>query len=163
MTDSMSPQKKLQRLKDRAARLLAMRDHSEQELRNKLLRTDNRDPGQEVSASQVEEVINWCHEHNWLNDEHFASRYIQSRARKGYGPQRISQELMQKGIPREMVNAALAASDLDWTSLAREQAFRKAGADLPVEFADKIKLQRFLLYRGYYMEDIQDLYRNFPE
>ncbi|CDL25950.1 Regulatory protein RecX [Escherichia coli ISC7] len=30
-------------------------------------------------------------------------------------------------------------------------------------FSEKVKIQRFLLYRGYLMEDIQDIWRNFAD
>lgn len=159
MNDSMSPQKILLRLKDRATRLLAVRDHSEHELRAKLMCTDIKDAEITVSAVQVEEVIAWCHEQRWLDDRQFAGRYLQSRARKGYGPQRISQELAQKGISRNTVNQVLAECKIDWVAAARNQAERKVCGSLPTEYAQKVKLQRFLLYRGYYSEDIQNLYR----
>lgn len=163
MTEITDEKKTLQRLKDRAARLLATRDHSEHELRNKLMRTDFQDDPPAVSTALVAQVIDWCYEHQWLNDKQFAERYIASRARKGYGPQRIQQELAQKGIVRTLVKGALAVSEVDWSAAAFGQVERKFGLPLPKSFPEKARLQRFLLYRGYYMEDIQDLYRNFSE
>jgi regulatory protein len=50
--------------------------------------------------------------------------------------------------------------DIDWCELAREQAQRKFGEPLPVAFAEKVKVQRFLLSRlftGRYSE----IWRNF--
>ncbi|HRM41740.1 MAG TPA: RecX family transcriptional regulator, partial [Escherichia coli] len=47
--------------------------------------------------------------------------------------------------------------------LARDQATRKYGEPLPTVFSEKVKIQRFLLYRGYLMEDIQDIWRNFAD
>jgi regulatory protein len=43
-----------------------------------------------------------------------------------------------------------------------KQAQRKYGEPLP-PFAEKVKIQRFLLYRGYLMEDIQEIWRNFAD
>lgn len=45
--------------------------------------------------------------------------------------------------------------DIDWCALARDQATRKYGEPLPTVFSEKVKIQRFLLYRGYLMEDIR--------
>ncbi|MBA1839875.1 regulatory protein RecX, partial [Escherichia coli] len=83
--------------------------------------------------------------------------------RKGYGPARIRQELNQKGISREATEKAMSECDIDWCALARDQATRKYGEPLPTVFSEKVKIQRFLLYRGYLMEDIQDIWRNFAD
>lgn len=64
-------------------------------------------------------------------------------------------ELSQKGIARQVVDRAMRECDIDWVSLAGEQAQRKYGEPLPSAFTEKVKVQRFLLYRGYLMEDIQ--------
>jgi regulatory protein len=37
--------------------------------------------------------------------------------------------------------------EIDWAVLAREQAIRKYGEPLPVDFSDKVKVQRFALSR----------------
>ncbi len=47
--------------------------------------------------------------------------------------------------------------------LCQEQAQRKYGEPLPSAFTGKVKVQRFLLYRGYLMEDIQEIWRNFAD
>lgn len=64
-------------------------------------------------------------------------------------------ELSQKGIARQVVDRAMRECDIDWVSLAVEQAQRKYGEPLPSAFTEKVKVQRFLLYRGYLMEDIR--------
>ncbi|MGS9164636.1 recombination regulator RecX, partial [Salmonella enterica subsp. enterica serovar Infantis] len=50
-----------------------------------------------------------------------------------------------------------------WSEMAREQAVRKYGEPLPSNCSEKVKVQRFLLYRGYLMDDIQQIWRNFAE
>lgn len=72
-------------------------------------------------------------------------------------------ELSQKGIARQVVDRAMRECDIDWVSLAREQAQRKYGEPLPSAFTEKVKVQRFLLYRGYLMEDIREIWRNFAD
>jgi len=153
------------RLCDRAVRLLAMRDHSEHELRRKLSAPSFNNaafskPQDDTaySAEDIEQVIAWCYEQNWLNDSQFASRFISSRSRKGYGPQSIRQALQQKGIDRETQQEAFCACDIDWSQLALETAERKFGHPLPAEWEKRVKVQRFLLYRGFFMEDIKNIY-----
>lgn len=154
------------RLLDRAVRILAVRDHSEQELRRKLAAPVMSKNGPEAIDATQEDydcVIAWCYEHSYLDDSRFVLRFIASRSRKGYGPARIRQELNQKGIARETTEQAMRECDVDWVEQAREQAIRKYGEPLPREFSEKIKIQRFLLYRGFLMEDIQEIWRNFTE
>ena len=157
------------RLLDKATRILAMRDHSEHELRRKLATPSAfaakfaKEDEPEIAQEDIDKVIAWCYEHRWLDDVQFASRFIASRSRKGYGPQRIRQELKQKGIDRDIGESAMMACDIDWQPLARELAERKFGTPLPTEWQAKAKVQRFLLYRGFFMEDIQEIWRNFAD
>lgn len=158
MTESTSRRPAYARLLDRAVRILAVRDHSEQELRRKLAAPIMGKNGPEeidATAEDYERVIAWCHEHGYLDDSRFVARFIASRSRKGYGPARIRQELNQKGISREATEKAMRECDIDWCALARDQATRKYGEPLPTVFSEKVKIQRFLLYRGYLMEDIR--------
>lgn len=164
-------------LLSRAMRLLSQRDHSESELRRKLVAqpfsakgnwgkrtnsegdkvTDNIDP------KVIDQVIAYCYQHDWLDDSRFATSYINSRSRKGYGAQRIRSELMQKGVDKERIQAAFEISEIDWCRLAKEVAQRKFSEILPVEWKEKAKVQRYLLYRGFFQEEIQSIYNDFAE
>ena len=141
---------------NRAMRLLAQRDHSETELRLKLA-------AQDVSEEDVEQAIAYCHEHHWLDDRRFAERYLVMRSQKGYGVQRIQQELGMKGIARELIHDAFASSDIDWCALAKQTAHRKFGQTLPQEWKEKAKVQRFLLYRGFFQEEIYAVFSNLSD
>ncbi|WP_437887201.1 recombination regulator RecX [Phytobacter sp. V91] len=154
------------RLLDRALRILAMRDHGEAELRRKLtapVMSKNGPEKIDVSQQDLDNVIGWCAENHYLDDDRFARQFIASRSRKGYGPARIRQELGQKGVSRETCESAMRDCEIEWSERAREQAERKYGTPLPTQFADKVKVQRFLLYRGYLLEDIQEIWRNFND
>ncbi|WAD30968.1 recombination regulator RecX [Citrobacter braakii] len=166
MTEATSRRSAYSRLLDRAVRILAMRDHSEQELRRKLAAPVMGKNGPEdidATPEDYDKVIAWCIESRYLDDDRFVQQFISSRSRKGYGPARVRQELNQKGISREAVERAMRECEIDWAGLAHAQAIRKYGEPLPVDFSDKVKVQRFLLYRGYLMEDIQAIWRNFDD
>ena len=166
MTEPSSRRSGYARLLDRAIRILAMRDHSEQELRRKLVApvmSKNGPEALDATPDELEQVVAWCIENRYLDDNRFVGQFIASRSRKGYGPARIRQELSQKGIARQVVDQAMRECDIDWVSLAREQAQRKYGEPLPSAFTEKVKVQRFLLDRGYLMEDIQEIWRNFAD
>ncbi|HFK3785231.1 TPA: recombination regulator RecX [Klebsiella oxytoca] len=166
MTETSSRRSDYARLLDRAIRILAMRDHSEQELRHKLaapVMSKNGPEALNVTPEEVDNVVEWCIENRYLDDDRFVGQFIASRSRKGYGPARVRQELKQKGISRETIESAMRDCEIDWAQLAKEQAQRKYGEPLPIVFAEKVKIQRFLLYRGYLMEDIQEIWRNFAD
>lgn len=166
VTESSPRRSGYARLLDRAIRILAMRDHSEQELRRKMaapVMGKNGPEALDVTPEEVDRVVGWCIENRYLDDQRFVRQFIASRSRKGYGPARIRQELNQKGIAREESERAMRECEIDWALLAKEHAQRKYGDPLPTVFAEKVKIQRFLLYRGYLMEDIQEIWRNFAD
>ncbi|EHD20440.1 MULTISPECIES: recombination regulator RecX [Brenneria] len=154
-----------------AMNVLSVRDHSEVEIRRKLAAYQHRAvtaeaDADEMAACSVEEIesaIAYCTDHGWLDDERFARRYIRGRSLKGLGMQRIRAELRQKGIDKAIIAAALAECDIDWCELAKSAAERKFGPLLPVEWKEKAKLQRYLLYRGFSHEEIQSIYANFSD
>ncbi|KEY58202.1 recombination regulator RecX [Serratia sp. DD3] len=157
----------------RVMRWLSQRDHSEAELRRKLavppgvenLRFGAAkrpvEPTAPIDPAMIERLIAYCYQHNWLDDRRFADSFIASRSRKGYGAQRIVSELVQKGVEKEIVQAALAECPIDWCELARKVALHKFGDPLPVEWKEKAKVLRYLLYRGFFQEEIQSIYRDF--
>ncbi|WP_304168887.1 recombination regulator RecX [Lonsdalea britannica] len=151
-----------------AMNVLAVRDHSETELRRKIaafLYSSSEENGDDSIAvdQEIEQAIAYCAEYGWLDDKRFAQRYISSRSRKGYGVQRIRSELSQKGVDKSTQSDALRASDVDWYQLVQQVAERKFGYPLPTEWKEKAKVQRYLLYRGFSHDEIQSLYTNFSD
>ncbi len=118
---------------------------------------------EEIPEEHVQTVIDYCYQHHWLDDAKFASRYISGRSHKGYGAQRIRSELLQKGVDKETIQVALENTDVDWCVLARDLAVRKFGENLPTDWKEKSKVLRYLLYRGFFQEEIQSIYRDFDD
>ncbi|WP_034916536.1 regulatory protein RecX [Erwinia sp. 9145] len=160
------------RFLDRAIRILAMRDHSEAELRRKLslsaeraatfAKTQSREP-EPLSPELLERVVAWCYENHYLDDARFTGRFVVSRSRKGYGPQRIRMELGQKGVDKALADQALNEADIDWAKRAFEVAERKFGLPFPTEWKEKAKVQRYLMSKGFFSEDIREIFSNFDE
>ncbi len=116
-----------------------MRDHSEQELRRKLVApvmSKNGPEALDATPDELEQVVARCIENRYLDDNRFVGQFIASRSRKGYGPARIRRELSQKAL-RAVVDRAMRKCDIDWVSLAGEQAQRKYGEPLPSAFTEK--------------------------
>ncbi len=153
-------------LLDRATRLLAQRDHSVQELKEKIRlsvwRSQQREGSEHTAVDEdaLADVIAWCEENGWLDDDKFTRLFIKSRSNNGYGPQRIRQDLQQKGVTRDLINQGLAESDIDWQQQAEDVARKKYAHKWPTDAREKAKLQRFLHSRGFLMEDIRSVFIN---
>ncbi len=101
MTEPSSRRSGYARLLDRAIRILAMRDHSEQELRRKLVApvmSKNGPEALDATPDELEQVVAWCIENRYLDDNRFVGQFIASRSRKGYGPARIRQSSARKAL-----------------------------------------------------------------
>ena len=70
-------------------------------------------------------VVAWCYEHHYLDDDRFASRFLASRGRKGYGPARIRQELQSKGLDADTV-----ASEGSWDAATAATGAVLDGVDM---------------------------------
>lgn len=153
-------------LLDRAMRLLAQRDHSVHELANKIrlsLKRSEQRQGEAIPLDEeaLQQVISYCQENQWLDDQRFAERFIMSRSRNGYGPQRIQQDLQQKGLERDDIRQALNDAEVDWQEQASEVVRKKYGDSGPDELKEKAKAQRFLHSRGFLLTDIRAVLANF--
>ncbi|MDU2023663.1 MAG: recombination regulator RecX, partial [Leclercia adecarboxylata] len=74
MNESPARRPAYNRLLDRAVRILAVRDHSEQELRRKLaapVMSKNGPEAIDATAEDYDRVVAWCYEHSYLDDTRF--------------------------------------------------------------------------------------------
>ncbi|MBF1221524.1 MAG: regulatory protein RecX, partial [Haemophilus parainfluenzae] len=87
--------------------LLARREYSEFELRNKMQE-------KAFTEDEIDETIAYCQKKNWQNDKRFAENYLHTRSQRGYGANRIKQELRQlKGVSSDVINEALTESEIN--------------------------------------------------
>jgi regulatory protein len=131
-----------------AMRLLARREHSCQELKQKLQHKG-------FDAALVEKVTAQLHQEGLLSDARFAESYLRSRCNKGYGPIRIQQELKQRGTSQEIISAAVIQDDPEWFELARRVREKRFGKALPDSMPERMKQQRFLQYRGFNQQQLK--------
>lgn len=160
-------------LLDRALHILTLRDHSEAELRRKLATPPvarqrfNQRQGSgaqdtpAVTDAEIATVIDYCQQNDWLDDGRFALRYVTSRSKKGYGEQKIRMELLQKGVSRDIIDHAFSEVGIDRPAQAQEIAWKKFGQPLSPDRDEKIKVQRYLLSRGFSYDEIRSIYINF--
>ena len=97
------------RAKEKALYLLEHRPHSKRELEDKLARTVGREAAGHA-AGRMEEL-------GLIDDADYAHRLAEDLARKGFAAPRIRQELLRRGIGRE-----LAAGEAERAAAAPEDA-----------------------------------------
>lgn len=145
--------------------LLARREHSRQELYQKLLR---RFSGQ---SDQIEIEIDRLTAEGLQSDERLAEAFIRARSSKGQGPVKIRSELRQKGVDDDAISLAMDASEIDWFEIAREVADRKFRLSEPAApsadetetgfgtaMREKARVSRFLQQRGFSFDHISNLF-----
>jgi regulatory protein len=128
-----------------AMNLLARREHSVRELRNKLKRrfSDEVVIDEQISRLTLERL---------QSDARFAESYARQRADKGYGPVRLREELRERGVTEAEVDVALEQLKVDWRVLATRVMQKKFGLDAPVDIKEKARRARFMQYRGFAVE-----------
>lgn len=105
----------------------------------------------DLSVNAVEGIIEGMLRHGYLDDARLAEQLIHAATtRKGQGRRAISQALSQRGIPRDVVDAALETLPDDDADRALEYAHQKARTmrDLDRETALR-RLSGQLARRGY--------------
>ncbi len=147
---ALKSQDTVEKAKDSAYRLISLRPRSIAEIQRSLHKK-----GYEPEV--IEQVINRLVELDFLNDETFAQYWVEQRDTfKPRSHMALRQELMQKGVSRDIIDQALTASDE--TASARAAAEKKAKqlTRYPEEEFKK-KLGQFLQRRGYQYALIKEL------
>ncbi len=130
-----------------AVALLARRDLSSAELRERL---GTRGFGPEATAAALAELA----AEGALNDERYAHNYVAYHAGRGRGPIRIGTDLRARGLPQELIEAALESGP-DWRAAAAAVRARRFGKAAPANWREKARQARFLQYRGFSADHIR--------
>jgi len=153
----------LQKAIGSGCRMLAIREHSEKQIRTKLLKKG-------FSKPIVNLCIDYLLEHDWLSESRFCNAFIRSRANKGQGLQRIVAELNQQQIAQSIIKQELAIEEIDWQSICETTLLKKLsvfpaidknnldGANqylARINIKELKKLENFLRYRGFSNEEIK--------
>ncbi|HTO20717.1 MAG TPA: recombination regulator RecX [Pseudomonas sp.] len=131
--------------------LLAQREHGRIELARKLRRRG-------ATPELIDSALDRLAEEGLLDESRYLESFIAARARAGYGPLRIREELAQRGLPREAIEQALGECGVDWAEQLNELWQRRFGVR-PQDPKERARQGRFLAYRGFSMEQISRLLR----
>lgn len=138
--------------------LLARREHSRAELRQKLQLRD-------YDTSEIELALNELVHQGLQSDARFAEQYIQFRSNRGYGPHHIRAELSARGVGDADIQEQMQYYDQSfWEDCCEKVLLKKFAAIAPEDYAAKIKRLKFLQYRGFSVEMankcVENVYEN---
>ena len=132
--------------KQKALSLLDRRDYSRAELLQKLAEKGYTDA---AAADAVDRLV----ELGFVDDARYAPIVVRHYAAKGYGAQRVRDELRRRGIPKELWDAAMAEMPAQDETVDRLLRARLRGAD-PGDRAACKRAADALLRRGYGWDEI---------
>ena len=127
---------------NKALDLVSRREHSRHELMQKL---DKRYPN---TTPIIEDVLDKLENNKILDDERFAEMYLNSRARKGFGPKKIEMELHSKKVDSFFISNAVEAYE-SWLENAQRELKKKFKDQKPTDYQSKMKQKQFLFTRGF--------------
>lgn len=147
--------------------LLARREHSFQELIQKLSRKlaiKNIQAQQSLAENAFQALIyrqvKILADENLQSDDRFIESFINGRKAKGQGPLRIRRDLLQKGLAAQKVDLFLDEQAEQWFELA-DHVYRKKYTDKNSDnYQEKSRRSRFLIYRGFSSEQVQAVIGN---
>ena len=153
-------------IKVRALQWLAQREHSRDELRDKLLRLLRRSDALQAAlaaaaddapvdvagasaqadpASEVEALLQWLEVRGYLSEARFVESRVNARQAR-YGNQRIRQELKQHGVTLDAeTQQTLSRSEYDRALVVWRKKFGAPGEDAGA----RVRQMRFLAGRGF--------------
>ncbi len=125
-----------------AIRLLARREHSREELRQKMRARGFTD-------ATIEPTLDALEAENCLSATRFAEAYTNARIDAGFGPLRIEAELRQRGIDPDTIAATFHILQIDWSTVAQRQYHKRFGNEPPKDHKARAARWRYLAQRGF--------------
>jgi regulatory protein len=144
-------------LKVRAVALLARREYSRAELRDKLVVGGDRNAD---AMAEIDAVLDELAALGYLSDTRFAKAFVQQKSGE-YSKRAIGATLKAKGVSSEAATEALAGSEIDDQD-AMVALWRRRFGKVPLDDREKARQVRFLQSRGFSLSAIFKLLRNPP-
>ena len=161
-----------------ACRMLSIREHSEKQIRAKLVKKG-------FDKKEIAESVEFLCQNSWLSNERFCGAFIRSRVNKGQGKVRIEFELLQNEIAQNLIDDAFEQENVNWQFECERILVKKIItfyttnkisddglsddstnddrflddeikiANSKLDFKNKLKIERFMKYRGFEHEEVQ--------
>ena len=153
-----NPRRQPKSLKAGAIALLARREYSRAELRDRLVARSGQSAGAEVTA--VDAVLDELATLGYLSDERFARSLVRQKA-GGYSKRAIGATLKARGVGSDAATDALAGVEVDDQETLVALWRRRFGKP-PANDKEKARQARFLQSRGFSLAAILKLLRSPP-
>lgn len=131
-------------------RLLTRREHSKSELRKKLYKRG-------FKRTDIDPVIEELETLGVQSDYRFTQQYFFNRVEKGFGPVRIEQELIERGIREPLVDELITVREGGWDKVIQDLYTKKYAGATPATKALFLKRLRYLNQRGFRSDQISKL------
>jgi regulatory protein len=151
---SHNPDPSLTTVRLAALDLLARREHSAQELREKLR--------PRFPAELIQTALDALREEGVQSDARFSEAYVHYRGSRGVGPLKIEQELRAKGIERALAREILYQS-IDWEERCHDVLARKFPLNPKAPPAERARWLRFVAQRGFDAEQARAALRQLDQ
>jgi regulatory protein len=158
MGQAKSPDKNpVDRARDKALRLLGVRNRSSRELRQRLLADG-------FSESVSDQVLQSLQDSGLVNDHRFAIERARAMGKgKGWGPRKLRSDLIQRGVSAEVAEEAIgqAYGKQSCDQIMRRQVKKRFGSEVLSSGADRKirgKALRFLLQKGFEPDEVYSLF-----
>jgi len=139
--------------------LLKFRLRSAKELEQRL-----RQKG--FSEELSRETVNFLKDKEFIDDRVFARGWVSSRLKRPFGLRRIKQELVQKGLDKEIIQNAFAWASEDYQEpvivkqLAEQRFAKSKGIDA---LKAKQRIYAYLMRRGFSPDIVSQTVRKLPD
>ena len=142
--------------RERAFRLLAAREQSLHELREKLLKPTaaeladpQKTPPTSTCQALVDQLIDFLLEHDLQSDERFIEGLSNKFLRQGKGPIALKKGYYQHRLDASLVNQYLQSLEHLWYPQVMRVRERRFGDQPPASQREIGQMQRFLAQRGF--------------
>ena len=142
MQESKTSDSALSIIRQTCMRLLAMREHSQLELIQKL-------QARGFASPEIDRVLHEMIANGWQDDQRYAESYIRQRINKGYGPLKIAYELRSHGIEHFELDDFVEEMAGGWFSCLLNVYQHKFDDKQNLSHQEWAKRYRFLQQRGF--------------
>ena len=145
-------------IRDICVRLLSRREHSQQELLDKLAIKG-------FDRAETQLIVDDLAAQGWQSNQRFAESYSRYRIKKGYGPIKIICELQQRGIEDCDLDGVVTDIADGWGEILEQVYVKKypddkALTNKALTHKEWLKRNRFLQQRGFSGEMIKTLFKD---
>jgi len=156
-----------------ACRMLGIREHSEKQIRTKLIKKG-------FEKEDIAKSVEFLCQNSWLSNERFCGAFIRSRVAKGQGKVRIEFELLQNEIAQTLIDESFEQEKVNWQFECERVLVKKILtfhstnkicddglsderflddeikiANKKLDYKNKLKIERFMKYRGFEHDEVK--------